>query len=145
MSLLGSRAGSAAEMPVQSIPNSLCPAPPAAQRRQGRAWQLSMHLSLHGSFPHSLGSTHWQRLILPRAGAGSAGRAKGLCCSSFPPAPLPGLHSEHYNGVLSRRDCVLLFAWGGQGVIFLMLYSGSQQSGTNCFRKRPTCLSLLPK
>lgn len=58
------------------------------QLRGGRArvWHLSMHLSLHGLFLHFLGSTYWQRpsLILPRAGTGSAGRAKGCLCSLLP-------------------------------------------------------------
>lgn len=121
VSLLGSREGSAAEMPVQSISKLLSPALSAAQRSRAGAGHLSMHLSLRGPFPPFLGSTHGQQpsLILPWAGLGTTGRAKGRLCSPSPPAPLLGRHSQPYNGVLCRRHGVLLYRWGAERVIIL--------------------------
>lgn len=81
---------------------------------RARVWHLSMHLSLQGPFPPFLRSTaagthpspswHW-----------------GTSAPSFLPAPLPGQHSEHHNGILCHGDCVLLLGWGGEGLIIFLV------------------------
>lgn len=134
-------------MPVQSISNFLSPAPPAAQRRQGQS-VASFHAFIFAwplpSFPwinilaaavtHPTPSWHWQRwegkgaLVLPPS--------HQLLCQA-------GIQSTTMGYCAAGIACYCLDGVGKGSLFFL--YSGSQQSGTKCFRKRPTCLSLLPK
>lgn len=53
-----------------------------------------------------------------------------------------GIQSTTMGYCATRIAC---YCFDGVGKGSLFLYSGSWQSGTNCFRKCPTFLSLLPK
>lgn len=56
----------------------------------------------------------------PELALAAVGGQRGDCAPSFAPVPLPIRHSERYNGILCCRDCVLLFWWGGEGVIIFV-------------------------
>lgn len=56
----------------------------------------------------------------PELAPAAVGGQRGDCAPSFAPVPLPIWHSEHYKGTLCRRDCVVLFGWGGDGVIIFI-------------------------
>lgn len=119
LSLLGSRALQAEKAVLLKCSSSQTSSPQLLQQLRGgraRMWHLSVHLSLHGLFLHFLGSTYWQRLslILPRAGTGSAGRAKGRLCSllSTSSSARPAFRALQWDIVLPGLRATVWMGWG---------------------------------